>query len=143
MYWDYINLPLLFLFWLVIFGEDVAFGGVFRCTVGLRDKYGKLLFTSGVTFVLTFVFSTPRGLWEKRRICRREILQLEYFFILFVFEYRSYECAVSYVSFQSNWNCWHLNCLLFSSNNFINITSNLFNCTWTKCSSFGPRFICH
>ncbi|XP_073935202.1 2-oxoisovalerate dehydrogenase subunit beta, mitochondrial isoform X3 [Castor canadensis] len=23
----------------VIFGEDVAFGGVFRCTVGLRDKY--------------------------------------------------------------------------------------------------------
>jgi 2-oxoisovalerate dehydrogenase E1 component beta subunit len=27
----------------VIFGEDVAFGGVFRCTVGLRDKYGKNL----------------------------------------------------------------------------------------------------
>lgn len=27
----------------VIFGEDVAFGGVFRCTVGLRDKYGKLV----------------------------------------------------------------------------------------------------
>ena len=26
----------------VIFGEDVAFGGVFRCTVGLKDKYGKL-----------------------------------------------------------------------------------------------------
>ncbi|XP_064411630.1 2-oxoisovalerate dehydrogenase subunit beta, mitochondrial isoform X2 [Latimeria chalumnae] len=25
----------------VIFGEDVGFGGVFRCTVGLRDKYGK------------------------------------------------------------------------------------------------------
>lgn len=25
----------------VIFGEDVAFGGVFRCTVGLADKYGK------------------------------------------------------------------------------------------------------
>ncbi|KAL6077555.1 Branched chain keto acid dehydrogenase E1 subunit beta, variant 2 [Balamuthia mandrillaris] len=24
----------------VIFGEDVAFGGVFRCTVNLRDKYG-------------------------------------------------------------------------------------------------------
>jgi len=24
----------------VIFGEDVAFGGVFRCTVGLKDKYG-------------------------------------------------------------------------------------------------------
>jgi len=25
----------------VVFGEDVAFGGVFRCTVGLREKYGK------------------------------------------------------------------------------------------------------
>ncbi|KAK6170186.1 hypothetical protein SNE40_018640 [Patella caerulea] len=25
----------------VLFGEDVAFGGVFRCTVGLKDKYGK------------------------------------------------------------------------------------------------------
>ena len=25
---------------LAIFGEDVAFGGVFRCTVNLRDKYG-------------------------------------------------------------------------------------------------------
>ena len=24
-----------------IFGEDVAFGGVFRCTVGLAEKYGK------------------------------------------------------------------------------------------------------
>jgi len=24
----------------VIFGEDVAFGGVFRCSVGLQDKYG-------------------------------------------------------------------------------------------------------
>lgn len=25
----------------MIFGEDVGFGGVFRCTVNLRDKYGK------------------------------------------------------------------------------------------------------
>jgi pyruvate/2-oxoglutarate/acetoin dehydrogenase E1 component len=23
-----------------VFGEDVAFGGVFRCTVGLRDRHG-------------------------------------------------------------------------------------------------------
>ena len=28
-------------FFAVVFGEDVAFGGVFRCTVGLRDKYGQ------------------------------------------------------------------------------------------------------
>src|SRR5689334_1621624 len=25
----------------LIFGEDVAFGGVFRCTTGLREKFGK------------------------------------------------------------------------------------------------------
>jgi 2-oxoisovalerate dehydrogenase E1 component beta subunit len=25
----------------VVFGEDVAFGGVFRCTQGLREKFGK------------------------------------------------------------------------------------------------------
>lgn len=25
----------------IIFGEDVAFGGVFRCTKGLKDKYGQ------------------------------------------------------------------------------------------------------
>ena len=27
----------------VVFGEDVAFGGVFRCTIGLKDKYGRIL----------------------------------------------------------------------------------------------------
>lgn len=32
-----------------IFGEDVAFGGVFRCTVGLREKYGN--FGNGLTAV--------------------------------------------------------------------------------------------
>ena len=25
----------------IVFGEDVAFGGVFRCTQGLLDRYGK------------------------------------------------------------------------------------------------------
>lgn len=25
----------------IVFGEDVAFGGVFRCTQGLREKYGE------------------------------------------------------------------------------------------------------
>jgi 2-oxoisovalerate dehydrogenase E1 component beta subunit len=25
----------------VVFGEDVGFGGVFRCSVGLREKHGK------------------------------------------------------------------------------------------------------
>lgn len=32
----------------LIFGEDVAFGGVFRCTMGLNEKYG-----------VDRVFSTP------------------------------------------------------------------------------------
>lgn len=26
--------------YLVLFGEDVAFGGVFRCSMGLREKFG-------------------------------------------------------------------------------------------------------
>ena len=25
----------------VIFGEDIVFGGVFRCTMGLQEKHGK------------------------------------------------------------------------------------------------------
>lgn len=25
----------------VVFGEDVGFGGVFRCTIGLQKKFGK------------------------------------------------------------------------------------------------------
>ena len=31
----------------VVFGEDVAFGGVFRCTVGLKEKYGMYEWTQG------------------------------------------------------------------------------------------------
>lgn len=27
----------------VVFGEDIAFGGVFRCTDGLKEKYGVCL----------------------------------------------------------------------------------------------------
>lgn len=26
----------------VVFGEDVAFGGVFRCTMGLAEEFGEL-----------------------------------------------------------------------------------------------------
>ena len=34
-------MPTLFLvLFSVVFGEDVAFGGVFRCSIGLKDKYG-------------------------------------------------------------------------------------------------------
>ena len=25
----------------MLFGEDVAFGGVFRCSIGLQEKYGE------------------------------------------------------------------------------------------------------
>ena len=31
------NIPINYL---VLFGEDVAFGGVFRCSMGLREKFG-------------------------------------------------------------------------------------------------------
>lgn len=34
-----------------VFGEDVAFGGVFRCSVGLQEKYG-LLFCHFILFFL-------------------------------------------------------------------------------------------
>lgn len=30
-----------FLFRAYVFGEDVGFGGVFRCTTGLADRFGK------------------------------------------------------------------------------------------------------
>lgn len=42
----------------VIFGEDVAFGGVFRCSVDLKDEFGG-----------DRVFNTP--LCEQVRECRR------------------------------------------------------------------------
>lgn len=60
-------------FSVVIFGEDVAFGGVFRCTVGLRDKYGKIFY---FLFIYFFVYydiqnwsSTSFFLWVTR-FCR-------------------------------------------------------------------------
>lgn len=31
----------IYTFFSVVFGEDVAFGGVFRCSVGLQKKFGK------------------------------------------------------------------------------------------------------
>ncbi|KAJ3338911.1 hypothetical protein HDU93_008889 [Gonapodya sp. JEL0774] len=45
-----------------VFGEDVAFGGVFRATVGLADKYGQLnaeLFLDSNTKGRDRVFNTP------------------------------------------------------------------------------------
>ena len=42
----------------MIFGEDVAFGGVFRCTVGLKDKYGKLEIMQLRKVLLNFLFET-------------------------------------------------------------------------------------
>ena len=37
------TIVLTLFFTAAIFGEDVGFGGVFRCSANLRDKYGQLL----------------------------------------------------------------------------------------------------
>lgn len=47
----------------ILFGEDVAFGGVFRCSVGLQDKHGK-----------ERVFNTP--------LCEQGIAGMTYILIL-------------------------------------------------------------
>ncbi len=49
-----------------IFGEDVAFGGVFRCTVDLREKFGAHR-----------VFNTP--------LCEQGIIQKQYFIMDILF----------------------------------------------------------
>jgi hypothetical protein len=38
----------------IIFGEDVKFGGVFRCTMGMNEKYGtdRVFNTPGFTLVV-------------------------------------------------------------------------------------------
>lgn len=38
--WEFGNNKKIIKFFTVIFGEDVAFGGVFRCTMGLKDQFG-------------------------------------------------------------------------------------------------------
>lgn len=46
----------------IVFGEDVGFGGVFRCSVGLQEEFGKHR-----------VFNTPlceQGIAGKLRIAR-------------------------------------------------------------------------
>jgi pyruvate/2-oxoglutarate/acetoin dehydrogenase E1 component len=37
-----INIRYLNNWLIVLFGEDVAFGGVFRCSIGLKDKFGNI-----------------------------------------------------------------------------------------------------
>lgn len=51
--WSFKSLSHLPRFSAVIFGEDVAFGGVFRCTVGLRDKYGKIIIIISSSIIIS------------------------------------------------------------------------------------------
>lgn len=46
---------------IVLFGQDVAFGGVFRCSVDLRDKFGTMLASVLRLMILgpDRVFNTP------------------------------------------------------------------------------------
>lgn len=71
------NISLLYCSYIpVIFGEDVAFGGVFRCTVGLRDKYGKLTFKSDIIFILVSLFFCTL-VWfasEENNTCERSLV---------------------------------------------------------------------
>lgn len=67
MKWQIDNVCLYFIS--VIFGEDVAFGGVFRCTVGLQDKYGNfydilcfLILSSFFTFAVCFDYRSRSGI---------------------------------------------------------------------------------
>ena len=41
---------------IAIFGEDVGFGGVFRCSADLRDKYGECVHTCIYTYIHVHVY---------------------------------------------------------------------------------------
>lgn len=43
----------------VVFGEDVAFGGVFRCTMGLAEEFGECNTPSYQTSVLKQLLRSP------------------------------------------------------------------------------------
>lgn len=53
-----------------IFGEDVAFGGVFRCSVGLREQFGNdRVFNTPLceqvmlhTIIFTYAFNCVQGI---------------------------------------------------------------------------------
>lgn len=53
-----------FLFSSYIFGEDVSFGGVFRCTVGLADQFGKSrVFNTPLCEQVFFVLVLSMNYW--------------------------------------------------------------------------------
>ena len=44
----------------VVFGEDVAFGGVFRCTMGLAERFGMSAYCHGhITLSFAFLLLSP------------------------------------------------------------------------------------
>ncbi len=54
----------------VIFGEDVAFGGVFRCTMDLKNQFGGLILCTPLSFgIIIFHSISPPSLssrWRSR-----------------------------------------------------------------------------
>ena len=66
----------------MIFGEDVSFGGVFRCSEGLLDKYGsKRVFNSPLCEQGILAFGIGLALQGKRPIA--EIQFSDYIFPAF------------------------------------------------------------
>ena len=55
----------------LVFGEDVAFGGVFRCTLGLRDKYGTIHYHQPTTCmqIRNYVYKFCLPSIENYKIC--------------------------------------------------------------------------
>lgn len=68
-----------------VFGEDVGFGGVFRCTTGLADRFGKrrvfntplceqVLLTSFFFFFLETLILVPYLIFSSSNLLLRRVL---------------------------------------------------------------------
>lgn len=58
----------------MVFGEDVAFGGVFRCSVGLKDKYGRYMLDFKPTFNHLHLLCSGEGRVFNTPLCEQGIV---------------------------------------------------------------------
>jgi hypothetical protein len=86
----------------IIFGEDVAFGGVFRCTMNLRDKYGEhRVFNTPLTEV--GIVGTAIGYASTESTAIGEIQFADYVFP--AFDQITNEMAKFRYRSGNQWNC--------------------------------------